>query len=190
MRKSILVCIGLMVVIVCLLFSCRSTIKRSDYQNFVQSYAKYKPDIKGKKLCVLPFDCPVAFIGESISQNTAANLSGTGFELIDKFELSQRLKQTSIDLPELVKNKYYKEIISMADIDYLLVGDVQIYSPRRKKIISTTAYLLDANGNVVIKVRFQPPNYRWKMPLIGKILATEIKRESGAEIGDTIDLRD
>ena len=180
MRKSIFVGIVLMMIIICL-FSCRSTIKRSDYQHSVQSYAKYKPDIKGKKLCVLPFDCTVAFIGESISQNTAANLSGAGFELIDKFELSQHLKQASIDLPELVKNKCYRKIISMADIDYLLVGDVQIYSPRRKKIISTTAYLVDANGNVVVKVWFQPPNYRWKMPLIGKVLATEIKRELGTE---------
>ena len=38
------------------------------------------------------------------------------------------------------------------------------------------AHILDAKGDVVVKVRFEPPSGRWKTTAIGKVLAMEIKR--------------
>jgi curli biogenesis system outer membrane secretion channel CsgG len=178
MRKQLVILVTLLMAIM-LLCGCSKTVTGSKYGNYVQSYAKYQPDIKGKQLGMLPFACKVSFIGEAIGQNTAGNLVDTGFILVDGFEISQRLKKENVVFFNVVKNKEYDKILQMTGVDYLLVGNVEIYSPRRKRIISATAHILDAKGDVVVKVRFEPPSGRWKMTAIGQVLAMEIKRVLG-----------
>jgi hypothetical protein len=180
MRKQLVIAVALSVAMM-MLFGCSKTVTRNKYRNYVQSYAKYQPDIKGKQLGMLPFACKVSFIGETIGQNTAGNLVDTGLILVDSFEISQRLKKENVVFYNVVKNKEYDKILRITGVDYLLVGNVEIYSPRRKRIISATAHILDAKGDVVVKVRFQPPSGRWKMTAIGKVLAMEIKRVLGVE---------
>jgi hypothetical protein len=188
MRKTILMT-GIIAVVVCFTLSCSSIIKRSDYEGFIQSHSNYTPDVQDKRLGVLPFECTVAFIGETISQHTAGGLKDSGFIMVDEFEMTQRLKRTGANLPGLIRDKRYPEIMTGAELDYLLVGDVQIYSPRRKRIISTTTHMIDTTGAVIVKVRFEPPNHHWKMPIIGQVLANEIKRELGLAEGDAIKLK-
>jgi len=178
MRKQLVILMTLSVAMM-ILCGCSKTVTKSKYQNYVQSYAKYKPDIKGKQLGMLPFACKVSFIGETIGQNTAGNLVDTGFVLVDSFEMSQRIKKGNVVFYNVMKNKEYDKILQISRVDYLLVGNVEIYSPRRKRIISATAHILDAKGDVVVKVRFEPPSGRWKMTAIGQVLAMEIKRVLG-----------
>ncbi|MBN2640279.1 MAG: hypothetical protein JXR78_01360 [Victivallales bacterium] len=165
------------VTIVCISLSCRSTIQRSDYQAFVQSQSNYEPNITNAKLGIIQFDCIVPFIGETISQNVKAALGDTGLTMFDTLEMTLQLNKSGINLEYLLKNKFYSQIMEAADLDYLLIGDVQIYSPRRKKIISVSAIMLDNKGDIVVKVRFEPPDRHWTMPIIGKVIANEIKRE-------------
>lgn len=176
MKTKILITI-IAVTVICISLSCRSTIERNDYQTFVQSQSNYRPDMTNAKLGVIQFNCTVPFIGETISQNTMAALRDSGLTCLDKLDMTLRSNQSGINFDDLLRNKFYSQIIEAADLDYLLIGEVQIYSPRRKRIISVSALMLDNKENVVVKVRFEPPSRHWTMPIIGKVIANEIKRE-------------
>ena len=144
---------------------------------YVQTYSKTFSLTKGSRVGVLPFDCRVQFIGSTISENTVRNMANLGIDFIDSLELTQIMKKKNAYYHGLAKARDYDKIIKLADLDYLMVGDVQIYSPRRKRIISATVHILDGNGDPVVKVRFEPPSGRWKMPAIGVVLAKAIKKE-------------
>ena len=73
MRKRLVILLALTVAMM-VLSGCSQTVTRSKYEKYVQSYAKNQQDINGKQLGMLPFDCQVSFIGETIGQNTSGNL--------------------------------------------------------------------------------------------------------------------
>jgi len=143
--------------------SCSSTIPESVFRDNVQSSSS-RTDIKpGAKLGVLPFDCDVMMVGKLISEETAKHMKS--FTLVYEDEINQMKRNTGKTLSEL-------------DIDYLLNGEVLIYSPKRKKFLSGIARIVENGSNeTVVRARFAPTSGSWKVQHIGEVFGTALNRE-------------
>ena len=144
-------------------FSCSSTIPESVFRDNVQSSAS-GTDIKpGAKLGILPFECEVRTVGKLISEETAKHLKS--FILVYEDEINQMKMNTGKTLNEL-------------DIDYLLNGEVLIYSPKRKKFLSGVARIVENGSNeTIVRARFAPTSGSWKVQHIGEVFGTALNRE-------------
>ena len=101
----------------------------------------------------MPFKCDVDYIGKVISEETAKHI--LGFEIVYPFG----------------KNDFDVEI------DYLLDGEITIYSPIRKRFISGVVWIVDnKTGERIVRTRFAPTSGRWKMNYIGEVFGTAINR--------------
>ena len=158
------------------------------YRKLTQSYSKPKTSIEGGKLGILPFDCLVPSIGESISEATAVHLIEAGFDVIEYSQLSQILKKQDVNPTELVNMKDYARIASLSGVNYLLTGTIMIESRWRRRLYDSLASIVDANtGEVIVKVIFTPPHRLSKINIVGEALATGIKKELFAGQGSALD---
>lgn len=157
--------------------SYKKKVEKVAQSSSVQSYSKPGTTLKGNTVGFVPFDCTVPYIGQTISDNTVKSLKDLNLIMIDAFEITQRVKRNGGYYHDLMKNKDYRKIMVLAELDNLMVGDVQVVSVHRKRILSATAYILDDNGDMVVKAKFEPPSGRWKMPAVAAVLADAIKSE-------------
>lgn len=145
--------------------SCSSTISEKVYRDNVQSSSSKTEIEPGATLGILPFDCVVPMVGKLISEETAKHLKG--FTLVYEDEINQMKENSGKTLREL-------------DIDYLLYGEVLIYSPRKKRFLSGVARIVEnASNETLVRARFAPTSGSWKIVYIGEVFGTALNRELG-----------
>jgi hypothetical protein len=170
--------VAIFAIIAVLLMGCMS------YNEKIQSYiddgyvttqSMHGSIEKGAKIGVIPFESTAPLIGASVSDFTVKGMSDLGFVFVDSFDLTELLKKKSAYYYGLVKDKEYERIITLAELDYLMVGKVTTLTSN--KIVTAVTHIVDTNGNVVLKATFAPPKGRWKAQEAGTLLAEAIKNE-------------
>ena len=154
--------------------SCSSTIPDKIYSDNVQtssdlskfrgwSYDKNVNTPTKGTLGILPFKCEAENIGEVLSVETSKYIDGFNKIYHDEIQLMKR--RTGKEIKEL-------------DIDYLLVGEIVVLSPSRRKFISGTVRIIDnKTDELIVRARFAPSSGRWKLQYVGEVLGTAVNRE-------------
>ena len=116
--------------------------------SFVKSYSK--PDIKleGKSLGIMPFSSNIPEVGKVVSDTIGANLLRSGFKIVDRTQIGKILQEEGISYLEIDFPDYSK-IGNLAEVNYLLVGNVAFSS-------ATVRVLETATGETLIVAVFRP----------------------------------
>ena len=131
---------------------------------------------KGARIGVIPFECGAPLIGEAVSDCTVKGMNELGFVFVDSFDLTELLKKKDAYYYGLVKDKEYDRIMQVAELDYLMVGEVTTLATTHE-IVTAVTHVMDTNGNVVLKAALDPPRGTWKVQEAGALLAQAIKNE-------------
>jgi curli biogenesis system outer membrane secretion channel CsgG len=118
----------------------------------VKSYSKPGTTLRGARIGVLPFDCSLPDIGNTVSDTLGANLLGSECTIIERTYLLRILEENGLSMTEIGGNPDYKEIGKISNVEYLLVGSVTADIRRKALFISAaTAKIVDvATGEVVV----------------------------------------
>ena len=88
-----------------------------------------------------------------------------GFVKIFDYEIQSMERRTGKSVKEL-------------DIDYLLLGEIALLSPSRRKFISGTVRIVDnKTEEIIVRTRFAPSSGRWKIKYIAEVFGKSINRE-------------
>jgi len=173
---------------VCLLLivSCRHAAPDA-HLAFTRSDAKPGVRFQGGKLGILPFDCEIPATGAAVSDVVSTNLRvGTPLTVVDQLQLENALRDKGLSASGIAQGKEYSKLgVLSGDIDYLLIGQVAVYSPTRSIITGATAKLVDVRtGEMLITATYTPPKKGWGTAQyagdsLGAAIKKEVSRSSG-----------
>jgi len=165
-------------VFVSLLPSCASQ-KKNVHFEFTEVHSKPGLNIKKGKLGIIGFDCVVPSFGNEVSDVVGTYLINSQFTVVEREYLAQILQEHELSADGSKESINYKQIGKLSSLDYLLVGDVSVRSPRWRRVTGATARLLDLRaGELLVSVVYTPPRKGWAAPnYMGEALAEAIKRE-------------
>jgi len=116
--------------------------------HFVKSYSKPDIQLEGKSLGIMPFSSNIPEVGKVVSDTIGANLLESGFKIVDRTHIGKILQEEGISYLE-IDYPDYKKIGNLAEVNFLLVGNVAFSS--------ATVRLLDtATGETLIVTVFRP----------------------------------
>ena len=128
-----------LITLVFLLTSCAGSVK---------SYSKPDLSIEKGRMGILPFSSNIPEVGNVVSDTVAAHLLAAGFDIVDRSHMARLLKEKDISYLE-VDSPDYKKIGDIANVDFVLVGNIAFSS--------ATARVVDAStGETLIITIFQP----------------------------------
>ena len=153
--------------------------KKDAHFEFAESKSKPGAKIEGGRLGILPFQSVVPSIGIAVSDVMGTELLDSPFTVVERSYLDRILQEQGLSVAGITETTNYKQIGSLAGVDYLLVGNVAVRSARWQRITGATARVIDVKtGEVLISSTYTPPKRGWAAPnYMGESLAEAIKRE-------------
>jgi curli biogenesis system outer membrane secretion channel CsgG len=145
----------------------------------VKSFSNPDLNITGKTLGVLPFDCRNERAGMLMSDFVGSNILDSGFKIIERTHLAKILEEHGLSQSGITRKSDYKRIGQIANLDYLLIGNIQFFG-NTEFIWLTTARIIDAvTGQVILSVTYECSEIS-EFSVINKVgekIGTAIKEE-------------
>jgi hypothetical protein len=137
----------------------------------VKSYSKPDIQLEGKSLGIMPFSSNIPEVGKVVSDTIGANLLRSGFKIVDRTQIGKILQEEGISYLEIDFPDYSK-IGNLAEVNYLLVGNVAFSS-------ATVRVLETATGETLIVAVFRPSRITGSASAVdmGQYLAKAIGKE-------------
>ena len=138
---------------------------------FVESYSKPDLQIERGRLGIMPFSSNIPEAGKVVSDTIGANLLASGFNIVDRTHLGKILQEQGISYLEIDYPDYNK-IGEMAEVDFLLVGNIAFSS--------ATVRLIDAStGEALIITVFRPNKIADRASAVdmGEYIAKSLSKE-------------
>jgi len=116
--------------------------------HYVKSYSKPGIRLEGKRLGIMPFSSNIPEVGKVVSDTIAADLLESGFKIVDRTRIGKILQDEGISYLEIDFPDYNK-IGNLAEVNFLLVGNIAFSSAVLRLIDTTT-------GEALIMTVFRP----------------------------------
>ena len=116
--------------------------------HFVETYSKPELQIERGRLGIMPFSSNIPEVGKVVSDTIGAKLLASGFKIVDRTHLGKILQEQGVSYLE-VDYPDYNKIGEMAEVDFLLVGNVAFSSATVRLVESST-------GEALIITVFRP----------------------------------
>jgi curli biogenesis system outer membrane secretion channel CsgG len=153
-----------LITLVILLTSCTNSVK---------SYSKPDLRIEKGKMGILPFSSNIPEVGYVVSDTIAAHLLASGYDIVDRSHMARLLEEKGISYLE-VDSPDYKKIGDIANVDFVLVGNIAFSS--------ATARVVDVStGETLIITIFQPNK------IIGSASAVDVGKSLAKSLSKKLD---
>jgi hypothetical protein len=138
---------------------------------YVKSYSKPDIHLEGKSVGIMPFSSNIPEVGNVVSDTIGGDLLECGFKIVDRTHIGKILQDEGISYLEIDFPDYSK-IGSLAEVNFLLVGNIA-FSSAVVRLIDT------ATGETLIVTVFRPNLITDSTSAVdmGRYLAESISKE-------------
>lgn len=152
----------------------------------IKSFSKPDCQIQGKSLGVLPFYCVDTGYGLTVSDSVGNNFIASGFRVIERSYSTKIIQEQGLSTSGLTESVDIQKIGKICNVDFLLVGNVDIEKVNYTSGFRSRNYTLTrgvtarivnvASGEVIVSVTYSPKEPDILMPVkVGDEIAVAIK---------------